>query len=180
MSDVSSCSFCRRVFPTERIVEWLDGGRTPACPLCGVDSVAAGEASPEELLQRYRCGFGHCPDEADPLELRALQRLSERLTAGEEVGQADLLDAIRWRAKLVAASVDLDDESDANDAVFVALLSVDGELKPHRGRFQALAPATRREAWRAATVGVEHMPYWCRPEGTPPWPLQETKPEGSP
>jgi hypothetical protein len=55
---MSNCSYCRSVFRTSDIQEWIDGGRTPVCPNCGIDAVTAGEATPEELERAHLAGFG--------------------------------------------------------------------------------------------------------------------------
>ena len=38
-SQPCGCFCCRSVFPPERIVEWVDEGRTALCPKCGIDAV---------------------------------------------------------------------------------------------------------------------------------------------
>jgi len=34
-----ACYYCQRVFPTNEITSWVDGGLTAVCPYCDVDSV---------------------------------------------------------------------------------------------------------------------------------------------
>ncbi len=33
------CFFCRRMFPAEEVVEFVDDDQTALCPYCGIDSV---------------------------------------------------------------------------------------------------------------------------------------------
>ncbi len=163
----SACSFCRQVFPTADIVAWVDGGVTPLCPLCGIDSVAPGDATPEVLLDRHRCWFGHPPHPDDPPALRQLQRLSERLTvSADEVGAGELLEAVRSRASLARALDAIVDE-ERYQPLWLALFGIDKELRHHGDRFQALDVAARLAAWRSSTFEPEEMPHWCRPEQPP-------------
>jgi hypothetical protein len=49
------CFYCLSIFPTSRIVEWIDEGQTALCPECLVDSVigsASGYAITREFLER--------------------------------------------------------------------------------------------------------------------------------
>jgi hypothetical protein len=159
----SSCGFCRQVFATAQIVEWLDGGHTAVCPLCQVDCVDPGESTPQQLLDRHRTSFGHRPDERDPLPIRELQRLSDRLTVlGDEECAEDVLDAVRWRGRIEAELRALDSESNEVPRLFFALMAVDAELRHHRARFQELDGESRMAAW--GSLELEDMPYWCRLE----------------
>lgn len=38
-SDLCGCFYCLEKFPPSEITEWVDGGLTPICPHCGIDSV---------------------------------------------------------------------------------------------------------------------------------------------
>lgn len=33
------CFFCKRIFPADEVVEFVDEGETALCPYCGIDSV---------------------------------------------------------------------------------------------------------------------------------------------
>lgn len=59
--DHSSCTYCLRTFPTAAITDWIDGGRTPLCPYCRVDSLMPGLAEREELERQHIAGFGGLP-----------------------------------------------------------------------------------------------------------------------
>lgn len=39
------CFHCLRVFPSNRILEWIDNGETALCPICGIDGVLSSNTS---------------------------------------------------------------------------------------------------------------------------------------
>ena len=54
----SSCAYCRCRFPTSDITKWVDAGRTPLCPRCGVDAVMAAAQTDADLERLHVRGFG--------------------------------------------------------------------------------------------------------------------------
>lgn len=40
-STLCGCFYCGAVVPVSKIKDWVDGGKTALCPLCGIDSVLA-------------------------------------------------------------------------------------------------------------------------------------------
>ncbi len=40
-SVICGCFYCKKVFSTSEITDWIDGGKTARCPHCGIDSVIA-------------------------------------------------------------------------------------------------------------------------------------------
>ena len=43
---ISGCFYCRKVYPSKEIEEWIDeqnGGETAICPKCNIDSVLSSE-----------------------------------------------------------------------------------------------------------------------------------------
>ena len=60
-----SCVFCLSVYPFKAVVRWVDGGRTPLCPLCGRDFVVPGALAAEVLADAHRRAFGLPPPAAD-------------------------------------------------------------------------------------------------------------------
>jgi len=164
MTPHSHCGYCRQVFPTADIEEWVDGGHTPVCPRCGVDSVQPGEADPMDLLEQYRAGFGHRPCDDDPETVRTVQAVSERLTRGETVPDADLLAAIEARARFEAEAHARGDDDDPTP--WILCHHLDAELKHHRARFLALPADARWWAWRAGGDD-DRLPYWCAEEAPP-------------
>jgi len=51
---VCACFYCFSEYSYDRIEEWIDGGRTALCPVCGVDAVLGFGAQPvdRELLRK--------------------------------------------------------------------------------------------------------------------------------
>jgi hypothetical protein len=162
MTEHSHCGYCRATFPTSSIKDRVDGGRTPMCPECRVDSVQAGAPPALDILHSHRCGFGHVPSDEDPEAVRVVQRVSERLTCGDAVPDDALLNAIEARALYEStAPTDGDDEP----MLWFTLMHLDAELQHHRERFLVLPLEQRNRAWRAG--GMEgDLPYFCAE--TPP------------
>lgn len=52
------CFHCLQVFEADEVMDWIDDGETPLCPLCGMDTVLPGETDLMELLRRHRVRFG--------------------------------------------------------------------------------------------------------------------------
>lgn len=54
-SDACSCYYCLSVYDAKELREWIDGGTTALCGVCGVDAVIPGLVAEEELkvLQFY-------------------------------------------------------------------------------------------------------------------------------
>lgn len=46
-----SCYYCLMHFFATDIKEWVDGGLTALCPICGIDSVVPGRIDSETLLK---------------------------------------------------------------------------------------------------------------------------------
>lgn len=51
-SEVCGCFHCLAWFRPARVAEWIDGGQTALCPLCGIDSVL-GSASSVSLSAEF-------------------------------------------------------------------------------------------------------------------------------
>ena len=51
-SKVCGCFYCRKEFPFQQIVEWIDDNETALCPYCGIDAVLGFDfpAAGQELL----------------------------------------------------------------------------------------------------------------------------------
>jgi hypothetical protein len=52
------CFHCLQVFEATTVIDWVDDGETPLCPLCGVDAVMIGVTDLMELLTMHRTRFG--------------------------------------------------------------------------------------------------------------------------
>lgn len=52
------CYFCLQIFPEDEIKEWVDDGKTPICPRCGVDSLIFGQVTRGALEQLREFYFG--------------------------------------------------------------------------------------------------------------------------
>jgi hypothetical protein len=52
------CFYCLQVFPADEVVEWIDDGRTPLCPRCGIESVVPGVTDGATLQALHSRGFG--------------------------------------------------------------------------------------------------------------------------
>jgi NAD-dependent SIR2 family protein deacetylase len=52
------CFHCLQVFEATTVVDWIDDGETPLCPICGVDAVMIGVTDLMELLRMHRVRFG--------------------------------------------------------------------------------------------------------------------------
>lgn len=54
-SDMLGCYYCLRVFSGKtEIPEWADGGETPICPYCGIDSVIVHEPKKDGDLENFK------------------------------------------------------------------------------------------------------------------------------
>ena len=54
-SDTLGCYYCCRVFSgNTEITEWADGGETPICPFCGIDSVVVYEPKKDGNLDNFK------------------------------------------------------------------------------------------------------------------------------
>lgn len=51
------CFYCLKTIAPAEITEWVDGGETPICPHCGVDSVLPGVVSKETLASLHKRAF---------------------------------------------------------------------------------------------------------------------------
>lgn len=47
------CYYCGGVFLGMSIKEWVDGGKTPICPMCGIDSVIPYEPKKDGDLENF-------------------------------------------------------------------------------------------------------------------------------
>ena len=56
------CFHCLQVYEATEVIDWIDDGETPLCPLCGVDAVMLGVTDLMELLQMHRTRFGRRVD----------------------------------------------------------------------------------------------------------------------
>jgi NAD-dependent SIR2 family protein deacetylase len=52
------CFHCLLVYEATEVIDWVDDGETPLCPLCGVDAVMLGVTDLAELLAMHRVRFG--------------------------------------------------------------------------------------------------------------------------
>ncbi len=52
------CFHCLQVFEATEVIDWVDDGETPLCPLCGVDAVMLGVTDLMKLLRMHRTRFG--------------------------------------------------------------------------------------------------------------------------
>jgi hypothetical protein len=52
------CFHCLQVYEATTVIDWVDDGETPLCPLCGVDAVMIGVTDLMELLTMHRIRFG--------------------------------------------------------------------------------------------------------------------------
>lgn len=53
--DTLGCYYCLRVFSgNTEIKEWADGGETPICPMCGIDSVIVYEPKKDGDMENFR------------------------------------------------------------------------------------------------------------------------------
>ena len=58
------CYYCLKTFPREDVTTYVDDGRTPLCPYCGVDSIAP--TTQRVVLESLRdVGFGIATHEGD-------------------------------------------------------------------------------------------------------------------
>ena len=48
------CYYCLGVFLGSSIKEWVDGEKTPLCPMCGIDSVVPYEPKRDGDLENFR------------------------------------------------------------------------------------------------------------------------------
>lgn len=48
---MAGCYFCIRQYEDDDIIEWCDGGTTPICPHCHIDSVMLGDVDKNELVR---------------------------------------------------------------------------------------------------------------------------------
>lgn len=53
------CFSCLQIFPATEVIDWIDDGETPLCPLCGLATVMPGETDLNRLLQLRHLRFGH-------------------------------------------------------------------------------------------------------------------------
>jgi NAD-dependent SIR2 family protein deacetylase len=51
------CFHCLEVYEATEVIDWIDDGETPLCPLCGVDAVMIGVTDLAELLAMHRVRF---------------------------------------------------------------------------------------------------------------------------
>ena len=57
-NDICSCYYCISHFPFSQITEWTrDDEPMAICPLCGIDSVVAGEVEIDTLEEMYERWF---------------------------------------------------------------------------------------------------------------------------
>ena len=51
-SSLCGCFYCKEIFTSNRIVEWVDNGTAALCPTCGIDSVI-GDASGLQITKSF-------------------------------------------------------------------------------------------------------------------------------
>ena len=66
-SKFCGCFHCRKIFPRNKVKQWVDAGTTAICPMCGIDSVI-GDASgfpvtKDFLTKMCQVWFGYLPKE---------------------------------------------------------------------------------------------------------------------